>query len=90
MLIEETIEVDLSDDSSNPKIVQLGKSLTKNERQEFVSILKERQKIFMWSYADMLGLDPNLVVHNLGIKEDAKPIKQKLQKMHPKIALMVK
>lgn len=32
----------------------------------------------------------NLIVHNLGIKEDAKPIKQKLHKMHPTIALMIK
>lgn len=38
----------------------------------------------------MPGLDPNLVVHNLGIKEGAKPIKQKIQKIHPTITLMVK
>lgn len=31
--------------------------------------------IFAWSYADILGLDPNLVVHNLGIKEDTKSFK---------------
>lgn len=30
-LIEETIEVDLSDDPNNPKIIQLGKSLNKDE-----------------------------------------------------------
>jgi len=38
----------------------------------------------------MLGLDRNLVVHDLGIQEDAKPIKKMLQKIHPKIELMVK
>jgi len=38
----------------------------------------------------MPRLDPNLVVHNLGIKEGAKPVKQKLQKMHPIIALLIK
>ena len=42
MLIKETIEVDLSDDSKNPKIIQLGKSLTKKERKEFIIILKEK------------------------------------------------
>ena len=68
MLIKETIEIDLSDDPNNPKIIRLGNLLTKNEIWEFISILKEKQEIFTWSYADMPKLDPNLVVHNLGIK----------------------
>lgn len=38
----------------------------------------------------MLGLDSNLVVHHLGIKEGVKLVKQKLRNMHPTIALMVK
>eukprot|EP01018_Ginkgo_biloba_P024701 Gb_11641 [translate_table: standard] len=38
----------------------------------------------------MPGLDPSLVVHHLIIRADAKPIKQKLRKMHPKVALLVK
>jgi len=38
----------------------------------------------------MLGIAIDLVVHNLGLKDDAKPIKKKLRKMNPKIALMVK
>jgi len=38
----------------------------------------------------MSGLDTNLVVHNLGIKEDAKPIEHKLHKIHLIIALMMK
>lgn len=42
MLIEETIEVDLSDDPNNPKIIQLGKSLTKKEIKEFIIILNEK------------------------------------------------
>lgn len=54
-----------------------------------MSILKERKKIFAWSYANIPRLDHNFVVHNLGIKEDVKPIKQKLRKIHTKIALMV-
>lgn len=42
MLIEEIIKVNLSDDPKNPNIIQLAKSLTKKERWEFVSILKEK------------------------------------------------
>lgn len=38
----------------------------------------------------MLDIATDLVVHNLGLKSDAKPIKQKLRKMNPTLALMVK
>jgi len=40
MLIEEIIDVDLSDDPNNMKIIQLGKSLSEKERDIFMSILK--------------------------------------------------
>ena len=38
----------------------------------------------------MLGLDAKLVVHHLAIDPKIKPIRQKLHKMHPKVALLVK
>jgi len=38
----------------------------------------------------MPGIAIDLIVHNLSLKNDAKPIKQKLQKMNLMIALMVK
>jgi len=55
-----------------------------------MSILKEKHKVFAWSYVYMSRLDSKLLVHNLGLKKDAKPIKQTLQKMHPTIALIMK
>jgi hypothetical protein len=38
----------------------------------------------------MLGLDPKVVVHHLTIRPNTKPVRQKLRKMHPQIALLVK
>ncbi len=38
----------------------------------------------------MLGLDPKLVVHHLVVNPKIKPVRQKLHKMHPKVALLVK
>lgn len=38
----------------------------------------------------MPGLDLELVVHHLNVYLDAKPVKQKLKKMHPCIALAMK
>lgn len=48
------------------------------------------QIIFSWSYADMLCLDLELVVHNLSIIPDVKPGKHKLYKMHLQISLLIK
>ncbi|KAH9296388.1 hypothetical protein KI387_039976, partial [Taxus chinensis] len=50
----------------------------------------DHSNTFAWSYADMPGIDPNIVVHNIVTIPEAKPIKQKLWKMHPHISLLVK
>ena len=38
----------------------------------------------------MPRLDPDLIVHHLMIDPKIKPVRQKLRKMHPKVALLVK
>lgn len=38
----------------------------------------------------MSGLDSTLLVHHLAVFPRAKPVKQKLHKMHPQIVLLVK
>lgn len=38
----------------------------------------------------MPGLDTNLIMHHLSIAPSVKPIKKKLRKMHPHVALLVK
>lgn len=38
----------------------------------------------------MLGLDTELIMHHLSIAPEVKPVKQKLRKMHPHVALLVK
>jgi hypothetical protein len=38
----------------------------------------------------MLGIDPNLIMHHLLLPSRIKLVKQKLRKMHPHIALLVK
>ena len=43
-----------------------------------------------WSYADMSGLDINIVVHRVPLIEGCKPVKQKLRRTRPDILLKVK
>ena len=52
--------------------------------------LKKGKINFVWTYKDMPGLDTDLVVHHLIVDLKIKPVKEKLHKMHPKVALLVK
>lgn len=48
------------------------------------------KKYLLSLITDVPRLDSKLVVHNLGLKEDAKLVKKKLWKMHPTITLRIK
>lgn len=73
-----------------PHIIHIAASLPSEQAELLIEVLRENVGRFAWSYQDMLGLDPKLVVHHLAVDPGAKPVKQKLQKMHPKVALLVK
>ena len=45
---------------------------------------------FVWSYQDMSGIDPKFMVHHLAVDLIIKLVTQKLYKIHPKLALLVK
>ena len=74
----------------DPKILQIGTSLSPEEKKRLTDFLKQHEEVFAWTYEDMPGLDPKLVEHRLVLKPDAKPVKQKLRKMDPRIEQQVK
>jgi len=53
----------------------MSESLLLMEKQDLISLIKEYIDIFAWSYEDMPGLDPQVAMHHLNIKQDAKSIK---------------
>ncbi|KAL5542329.1 hypothetical protein UlMin_010039 [Ulmus minor] len=50
--------------------------LVKFPTVEGIGIL-EHHDVFAWSYEDMPGIDPNVIVHHLNIDPNFKPVKQK-------------
>ena len=46
--------------------------------------------MFAWSYQDMPGLDTDIVVHRLPLREKCMPIKQKLRRVKPEMLLKIK
>jgi len=69
------IQVDVSD-QANPKLISISESLPLKEKHDLISLILEYIDILAWSYEDMPGLDPQVAMHHLNNKSDAKLVKQ--------------
>ncbi|RVW70807.1 Retrovirus-related Pol polyprotein from transposon 17.6 [Vitis vinifera] len=76
--------------SDQPKEIRIGSSLSPDERSRLIDLLRSYLDVFAWSYEDMSGLDPTIVQHHLPILPHARPVKQKLRRLHPRWSLQVK
>lgn len=71
-------------------MIHLAQSLSPEEKEEFIAFFQETKINFAWTYCDMPGLDPDLIMHHLSIAPGVKLVKQKLWKMHPHVAFLIK
>lgn len=46
--------------------------------------------MFAWSYEEILGIDPNIVVHEIPTYLNVTPIHQRLHLVHPRKATAIK
>jgi len=65
---KETTELINLGTEEDKKEVKIGTTLSVQERQQLVDLLKKYSDVFAWSYQDMPRLDPEIVVHKLPIK----------------------
>ena len=70
-----------------PKELRIGTTLFADERDSFLTLLKSYFDVFVWSYEDMPSLDPSIVQCHLPLVAHARPIKQKLRRLHPRWSL---
>ena len=80
---KETQSISLRIDNE-PKMVQIGNTLTSSENDTLVTLLKEFKEVFAWSYKDMPRIDIDIVQHCIPTNSTMKPVKQKLRRMKPK------
>jgi len=64
---EKVVQVDVGD-QPNPKLISISESLSPDEKQDLISLIREYIDIFAWSYEDMFGLDSRVAMHHLNIK----------------------
>ena len=57
------------------KEVRVGAALQDKVKTKLVKLLQDYMDVFAWSYQDMSGLDTDIVVHRLPLREDFPPVK---------------
>ncbi|XP_020201791.1 uncharacterized protein LOC109787663 [Cajanus cajan] len=60
--------------------VKIGTSLTPEDEERLVKVLKENVSAFPWHSSDMPGIDPDFLCHKLAIDPSAKAVIQKRRK----------
>ena len=76
--------------ANQPRELRIGTTLSADERDSLLRLLRSYLDFFAWSYEDMPGLDPSIVQHHLLLVPHARPVKQKLRRLHPRWSLQVK
>src|SRR3954466_10328119 len=80
---QEAIEIINLGTDEEPKNIKIGATLGKDVKTTLVKLLHEYAEIFAWSYRDMPGLDTDIVVHRLPLKEGCTPVRQKRRRVRP-------
>ena len=67
-----------------PRELRIGSTLSIIEIDSLLQLLRSYLDVFAWSYEDMSGLDPFIIQHHLPLVPHARPVKQKLRRLHPR------
>jgi hypothetical protein len=67
----------------NPKYVKLSRSLSKEQRGEYVKLLKKFSDVFAWKCGDLQNYDTSIIEHKIPLKDETKPFRQKLKQINP-------
>ena len=71
------------------KPVFISSQLTKQEKEQLVTLLKEYMDVFAWTYNEMPSLDPGLVVHALNVDPQVKPVIQPARVFHTDVETQI-
>lgn len=68
--------------SVEDKKVRISRALPNNLKSQLVAFLMENHIVLAWCPIDMLGIDPSIITHKLGILLGYKLVKQVKRPLH--------
>jgi hypothetical protein len=68
---------------NEPKFVKLSRSLTKEQRAEYIELLRDFVDVFSWTYKYLKTYDTFVIEHKIPLKREANSFRQKLEQINP-------
>ena len=65
-----------------PMFIKISTNLPREERREYLALLRNYSKVFAWNYEDLKVYDTVVIQHTIPIKENEKPFRKKLRRIH--------
>ncbi|EOY03309.1 H0502G05.11 protein [Theobroma cacao] len=87
---DELEEINMAEEGETSKPLFISKSLSGEQKVVLIELLRKFQDVFAWTYEQMLGLDENLITHELHISPQSKPVKQHARVFHHEIEGQIK
>lgn len=70
--------------ADQPMLLKLSKTLSLEAKDKYVNLLSDFLDVFAWDYSYLKVYEKNIIQHNIPIKPDQKPFRQKLRRINPK------
>jgi hypothetical protein len=71
--------------SEKTKNINLGKTVSKEERKAYLKLFREYHDVFVWSYRDLKTYDTSIIQHTISLKYKVKPFQKYIWKYHPSL-----
>ena len=89
-LVETNVEEHNIGSLTEPKMIKLSSTLPTHIKSRYIDLFKEFKDVFAWAYTDLKSYDTSMIQHNIPLKENQKPFKQKLRRINPFLLPLVR
>ena len=86
---KELREINLGAELGSQKPIFISSQLMAQEREQLVALLQKYRDVFAWTYDEMPGLDPRMVVHSLNVDPGIRPVVQLTRVFHIEVEAQI-
>ena len=73
-IITSTISIDILVKLDIIEKINVGHNSSPSELESYTALFKEFRDIFSWTFKEILGIDPSIIVHEIRTYLDSKPV----------------